>query len=310
MDQVTPALHRILDRIYLACQLVAAGLLVAFIVGSLVFTGGQVIADGDQLYDEVWTWPVFPVPAWLVIIPAAVAALVVIPLVVTTKVSDAGSLIGRWGQTIVGVGAGVFFAVAFAETSGTIPIPGRTGLYAGAHWIAAALFGFCFVVVLVGMAVKLPAEARLRRAGKLPGDLGWSPGEQDARARRLPHHDAARVGSLSRRRPGQARADLGCVGPHEGAGSSRPRRADAAAHRIAMAQARREQGLGGLSAGQARRRSDDAGVDRGQATRRGSRPRLRGIGARDGERPRRADQNADRTHPPLDYRDPRRGRDE
>jgi hypothetical protein len=34
--------------------------------------------------------------------------------------------------------------------------------------VAAALFAFCFLVLVIGMLVKLPAYERLRKAGRLP----------------------------------------------------------------------------------------------------------------------------------------------
>ncbi len=170
MDPVTrsrPA--RVIDGVYLACQLLAAGLLLAFIIGSLLLTGGQVLENGHRIYDQVWGWPVFPVPAWLLIIPAAFSAAVVVPLVLTTRIEDAQGLIGRWGQTIVAVVAGLTFATAFPASTGVWPLPdGSPAQYFGLHWVAAALSAFCFVVILLGMLIKLPAHERLRKAGKLP----------------------------------------------------------------------------------------------------------------------------------------------
>jgi len=168
VDRVTqsrPA--RIVDTIYLICQLVPAALLVAFIVGSLLFTGGQVLDDGERIYDEVWRWPVFPVPAALLIVPAAVSAVLVVPLVVLTRVAVADRLINRWGQTFVAVGAGVAFAIAFPSPSGPLPVPNSEDSFLGAHWIAAALSAFCWVVLVLGMLAKLPAHQRLRDSRQL-----------------------------------------------------------------------------------------------------------------------------------------------
>lgn len=150
------------DAAYLACQLVIAAVFVAFVIGSLLFTGGQVLQDADRSYEQAWDWPVFPVPAWLLIIPATISAVLVIPLVATTSVADAPDLIGRWGQTIVSVGAGFGFAAAFRASDGSL----------GGHWVAAAMSAFCFLVIVLGMIVKLPAHERLRKAGKLPDRIG------------------------------------------------------------------------------------------------------------------------------------------
>lgn len=157
----------VLDTIFLVCVLMPAAILIAFIVGSLLFTGGQVLDNGKDIYDQVWPWPVFPVPAWLLIAPAAVSAAVVIPVVVMTPVSRAPDLIGRCGQTVVGIGAGVIFAIAFWAPSGLLGVPGEADRYLGLHWVAAALSAFCFVILLLGMVIKLPAHERLRKAGRL-----------------------------------------------------------------------------------------------------------------------------------------------
>jgi hypothetical protein len=157
----------VLARVFLGCQLFTVALFVVFIVGSLLFTGGRVLKDGETIYDEVWRWPVFPVSAWLLIVPAALTALVVVPMVVTTPAREADRLIGYWGQTTVAVGAGVGFAVAFPADSGRFLIPNRDDLYWGASWPAAALSAFCFVVLPIGMAFKLRAYERLRKADDL-----------------------------------------------------------------------------------------------------------------------------------------------
>ena len=51
----------------LSAVLAQAGILVAFLVGSLVLSGAQVTAGGDPAWDAVVPFPVFPVPPWLMI---------------------------------------------------------------------------------------------------------------------------------------------------------------------------------------------------------------------------------------------------
>lgn len=75
----------VLHRIYVVCQIFLAVVLLAFIVGSLIFTGGRVGEAQNTNWDEVWRWPVFPVPAWILIVPAIVGAFVVLPMCIRTR---------------------------------------------------------------------------------------------------------------------------------------------------------------------------------------------------------------------------------
>ena len=50
-------------------------------------------------------------------------------------------------------------------------MPDEPGRFLGWHWVAGALFTFCFFVLIAGMLIKLPAYERLRKAGKLPDDI-------------------------------------------------------------------------------------------------------------------------------------------
>lgn len=122
------------------------------------------------MYEAAWDWPVFPVPAWLLVLPAAVGAAVVLPLVVLTPAAYVSRLISHLGQTVPAIGAGVAFSVLFPAPTGTWPDAARPADYLGSAGVAAALSAFSLVVLLVGIAAKAPAHERLREAGDLPTD--------------------------------------------------------------------------------------------------------------------------------------------
>jgi ABC-type Fe3+ transport system permease subunit len=141
------------DVVYLTCQLVAVAVLLAFILGSMVFTGGQVQPDASPNWSQAWSWPVFPVPTWLTIVPAAVGALIVVPVAVALTRSDPSRQVGRWGQTFPAVVSPVAFAGLF---------PAASGSFFASHSFAAALSAFSFAVLTVGVVVSLVEERRTR----------------------------------------------------------------------------------------------------------------------------------------------------
>lgn len=153
-------------RIYRIAMAFNALVLVAFIAGSMVFTGGQVAEGETTKWQPVWYWPVFPVPPWLLIVPAALAALLVIPMCVWTPAERAPRMNAALGITGVAAASPVIFMLMFPADSGWFPLS-DDGRYAGLHWIALALTIFCLLVVIVALVAKGLAYERLRKAGTL-----------------------------------------------------------------------------------------------------------------------------------------------
>ncbi len=158
---------RVLRRIYSACQILAALILVAFIAGSLIFTGGRVAQQQSENWSEVWDWPVFPVPAWLLIVPAVIGAIVVVPMCLRTPAGLANRLLGAIGQTVVAGGAAVVFMFLFPAEDGPFPMPEPEDGYLGWHWIALIPAVFSLVVLIVALVVKGREYERLRMTGGL-----------------------------------------------------------------------------------------------------------------------------------------------
>lgn len=127
--------------------------LVAFIAGSMFFTGGQMGESDTTKWQPVWYWPVFPVPAWLLIIPAAVAAVVVVPLCILTPAGHAPRLLSGLGVTAASGVSAVVFMIMFPADWGVFAMPGGD-TYLGLHWVALVLTLWCAPVLIVGVVAK------------------------------------------------------------------------------------------------------------------------------------------------------------
>lgn len=158
---------RTLSRIFTISQLAAAGLLVLFIAGSLVFVGGRVSSLQSEAWPALWDWPVFPVPGWLLVALAAVGAAVVVPMSVLTPPAHAPRLLGGIGQAFAAGCSAVLFSGLFPATEGLIPMPTEDGTYLGPHWIAAVLSLFSMVVLIIAIVFKYGEYERLRKSGAL-----------------------------------------------------------------------------------------------------------------------------------------------
>lgn len=163
-----PDRGRALRRVYSACQIFMAAVLIAFIVGSLIFTGGRIAEQQSANWSEVWSWPVFPVPAWLLVVPAVLGAIVVVPMCLRTPPGLANRLLGAVGQTVAAAGAAVLFMFLFPSDGGPFPMPQAEDGSLGWHWLALIPSAFSLVVLIVAVAAKGREYDRLRMTGGLP----------------------------------------------------------------------------------------------------------------------------------------------
>lgn len=155
----------VLHRIYVVCQIFLAVVLLAFIVGSLIFTGGRVGEAQNTNWDEVWRWPVFPVPAWILIVPAIVRAFVVLPMCIRTPAARANILLGAVGPTFAAGGSAVLFMFLFPADDGPFPMPDPDDGSLGWHWVALVPTVFSLVVLIIAVAVKGREYERIRLSG-------------------------------------------------------------------------------------------------------------------------------------------------
>lgn len=146
-------------RLFIATYIVAVvqpAILVLFLLGSLAFTGGQVVRNSDPIYDAVFPFPVVPLPGWVLVAIAVPNLILVVLLCAGAQLLDARMVTGMLGPMLAAVGASGFFLSA-----GTVE---NDGGFAIALWINIAA-----VVPLVISIIRFgPEYTRRMRAGTLP----------------------------------------------------------------------------------------------------------------------------------------------
>lgn len=157
----------VLWLIFTSSQVALAGLLVAFIAGSLLFVGGRVAPMQNEAWPQLWAWPVFTVPGWLPVALAVVGAAVVMPMSVLTPAAMAPRLLGAISQAFAAGGAAVLFSGLFPAETGVMPMPSGDGLFLGLHWVAVPLSLFSIGVLVIALLAKGGEHERSRRTGGL-----------------------------------------------------------------------------------------------------------------------------------------------
>lgn len=145
---IAPGRLRPVGYAYVIAQLIPPGILLVFLVGSLILSGGQVAPGAPANWDVVVPFPLFPVPGWLLGGLGAVALALAIAWAWASTAAEAAALSGALGVTMASSVASLFFALVFAGD----PL-------GGFHWIG-------MVLALLSAAVLLITSfARTRRDG-------------------------------------------------------------------------------------------------------------------------------------------------
>ena len=127
----------------LSALLVPAGILIVFLVASLLLSGAQVTADGSAQWDAVIPFPVFPVPAWLLTALAVVALASAVVWALRASPADASALTGAVGPAVAGAFASGFFLFAFADD----------GALAGEYVLPLTISAVTVVVLFVAAVI-------------------------------------------------------------------------------------------------------------------------------------------------------------
>lgn len=155
-----------------------AAILLAFLIGSLLLTGGQVIDSRSAIWRPVLDWPVFTVSPW-VVVPLAVGALITaLGLAVQVDTARTVALSGPLGWAVAGALSSWFLAVVLPPTAlaGTAFIGGTDLLLAaGASTLAAA-------VVLIRFLALSRRHDRLLADRLVPGGVLVTPAGLDERS--------------------------------------------------------------------------------------------------------------------------------
>lgn len=150
------SVHSVLSTILAIVAILPPAALVVFLVGSLIFSGGQVSASMDTKWDAVWPYPLFAVPTVVLVVLAAVSVLLALIVAVTARAGDETGLRGLVGPLVGAIIAAILFAVLIPD-GGT-----REGdITVGGQWIAATISAVALAVVLLG-AAGAAAKSRAR----------------------------------------------------------------------------------------------------------------------------------------------------
>lgn len=151
-------LHSFSYTAYVVVALIPPTILIAFLIGSLIFSGGQVSEKTDAMWGVVRPYPLFPVPTVVLVSLATVAAALAIVVAFTARAGDATALRGLMGPTVAGIVAAVLFSALVPDGST------RSGdLIFGGQWIAGVIHAAAVVILLLGVA-KAMAAAKAEEA--------------------------------------------------------------------------------------------------------------------------------------------------
>lgn len=152
-----------LDVVGLAASAGAVVLLLAFLIGSLLLTGGQVAPDQAPPYDQVMEWPVFQPPAWISVGIGAIALLTFAPMAALVRPQEASRLVRAINFTVAGPllqSLAMLWAFPIELDGG---LPGRPVTQPDLYWVGAALAGLTIVLVLVlGLRAMIEHDRRRR----------------------------------------------------------------------------------------------------------------------------------------------------
>lgn len=137
--------------------LVPPALLVVFLVGSLIFSGGQVSESMDTKWGVVFPYPLFAVPATLLIALGVASIVLAVVVAVTNRFSDEERVRRLIGPIVAS-------AISSVILAGAVPDGGtRWGdAFIGSQWIASLFFVAALAVLLLGM---LASRSRARARG-------------------------------------------------------------------------------------------------------------------------------------------------
>jgi len=164
-----PALRRSRFRSALAAvaatsTLIGPLLLLVFLIGSLLLSGGQVLASKHPIWGVAIAFPLFPVPALLLTVTTGVGLAALLVLVCGSNYREAGLFNGMAGFTGANLAAVFFFGRAFVE--GDL---GSLGMFPDESYLQPTLLAAAGLVVSFAFGVIFAVRYdREKKAGRLP----------------------------------------------------------------------------------------------------------------------------------------------
>ncbi|MFK3676827.1 hypothetical protein ACI2IP_03815 [Microbacterium sp. NPDC090218] len=143
--------------------LVPPALLVAYLIGSLIFSGGRVSEAKDPMWGVVIPYPLFVVPTMPLVVIGLLAVVLAIAVAVTTRASDVPGVRGLIGPTA----AAAVCAFGWALATPQDPTRFNDG-FIGTQWYASIFFLVALGVLLLGIVAARSRERAHSSAGASP----------------------------------------------------------------------------------------------------------------------------------------------
>ncbi|MGU3358550.1 hypothetical protein ACLBWJ_14945 [Microbacterium sp. M4A5_1d] len=140
--------HAFATRAFAIVAVIPSVALIVFLVGSLILSGGQVSESTRAKWAVAAPYPLFVMPAGVLIALAGAFVVLAVVSVATARRDDVPGLRGL-------IGPGIAAAIAAVLFAGMTPERGvRAGdMVWGAQWTAAPISALAVVILVVGIAV-------------------------------------------------------------------------------------------------------------------------------------------------------------
>jgi len=127
---------------------IPAALIVAYLVGSLILSGGKVSEPMNTKWDVVLAYPLFVVPTLPLVVIGALAIALALGVALTSTASDSSGIQRLIGPLMASAGAGFLFALLTPDAAT------RWGdRFIGTQWFGSVLSIVAVAVLSVGMLV-------------------------------------------------------------------------------------------------------------------------------------------------------------
>lgn len=137
-----------------------AALIVAYLVGSLILSGGKVSEPMDTKWDVVRPYPLFVVPTVPLVIIGALAIVLAIAVALTSRASDSHRVQRLIGPLLASAVGGFLFSILTPDAA--VRMGDR---FMGTQWIGSVLSVIAVAVLSVGMLA-----VRARESGRTEQD--------------------------------------------------------------------------------------------------------------------------------------------
>lgn len=150
----TSTLAKVFRVVFGVVVLVPPALMLAYLIGSLMFSGGQVVEVKNPMWGAIFPYPLFVVPTTPLVVIGVLSVVLAIAVAVTTRASDVPHVRGLIGPTAAAAVCSFGWALATPQD----PARFNDGVI-GTQWFASI---FCMVALGVLLLGILGARSRER----------------------------------------------------------------------------------------------------------------------------------------------------